>query len=206
MDAQTWIDLSRVFIQENPEFGKFFSFRFPNYPVPEHRDTLKFFCYTITYQAISTTVCNKMWQRFEQLMASLGHKETWPAEIVFSLSDDQLKNFVKLSTNKADAVRGIAAYIAENPEVFDSSKTSSEIVRSFKGKVKGVGPFTIKYFLFNLGRFDIAMNDDLVFRKGLGRVYKLPKTPTVKEAEAITNKWTGLQSVGSGMCYHIAHL
>src|SRR5438093_375826 len=98
--SQSWIELVHIFAHENPDIRSYCFKYLPEELKPKNKNILKSFCLAITYQAISTTVCDQMWKRFTTLMCELGYINDWPPEIVASLSDEQLRNTVKLSQRK----------------------------------------------------------------------------------------------------------
>lgn len=200
--SKQWIELVHSFAANNPEMKSFCFGYLPMELLPKKKDYLKHFCFCITYQAISATICGQMWMRFKKLMQELGHTKVWPPEIVASLTDEQLISHIKLSRRKADAVRNIAFYLMENP--IDVNKDTNLLINEITSSVKGVGPFTVKYFLFDcLGRLDIALYEDLLVRKGLKIIHKLDKIPTVGQCKKLTQKWGPLASIGSLICYNI---
>lgn len=202
--SKQWVELIHTFAESNPEVGPFCFKYLPMELLPKNKDYLKHFCFSITYQAISASVCGQMWSRFKKLMRGLNYTKVWPPEIVASLTDDQLLSYVKLSKRKAEAVRNIAFYLLEHP--IDVTKDSDALIKEITSNVSGVGPFTVKYFLFDcLGRLDIPLYDDLLVRKGLKIIHKLDKVPTVAQCKKLTNNWGPLASIGSLVCYNVYH-
>ena len=202
--SKEWMEYIHIFADSNPEMTKW-TFKFiPEELKPNNKDYLKQFCLAITYQALSSKVCDGMWKRFKDLMKNLGHTKIWPPEIVASLTDEQLIQEIKLSKRKAEAVRSIACYLSEN--VIDPFKTSETIIEEVSSKVKGVDPFTIKYFLLVcIGRLDISIYEDIIVRKGLKTIHGLNKVPTIPECKKLTSEWGTLASVGSLVCYNVYH-
>jgi DNA-3-methyladenine glycosylase II len=202
-DVSVWIELVHAFAATNKDMTKWVFKYLPQPLVAKRKDNLKHLCYTITYQAISSVVCNKIWKQFDDLMKSLGFSTVWPPEIVASLTDEQLRK-VQLSSRKVEAIRNVACYLATH--TIDETKSSETIAKELM-TIKGVGEFTANFFLFeNLGRLDIKMHSDLVARKGLQKIHKLEKVPSVKECEHLVKNWGPLASIGSMVCYNVAHL
>lgn len=74
-------------------------------------------------------------------------------------------------------------------------------------QIKGVGPGCKTYIKHNLfNDFENATYEtDLIFRKGLSKIYKLPGVCTVTEAKRITKTWTGPKYVGTVLCFQAHH-
>eukprot|EP00041_Stephanoeca_diplocostata_P034114 m.1144562 g.1144562 ORF g.1144562 m.1144562 type:complete len:355 (+) comp24463_c0_seq7:2650-3714(+) len=64
--------------------------------------------------------------------------------------------------------------------------------------VHGIGPWTTQmYMMFTLGRPDILPTGDLGVRKGMMKLYGLPKLPTPSQMESLAAKWAPFRSVVS---------
>ena len=95
----------------------------------------------------------------------------------------------------------------ENSDPFDLNLPTSEIVSKFTDNIKGIGPFTIKTLLeWRYAVMDIAQDEDIVFRRGLAKIYNLDKKLSVKDSIKITQKWGKYSSVGSRFCFQAAYL
>ncbi len=192
-----WVERVKTFLKSNPEFEKNRPVRIYAPPTPKYKDKMKMFAWLITYQAISTKVCGKIWADFEAVMKDLGHLDVWSPEIVMSLTDAQLKG---LSKSKKNSVRDMARFLIDKAGVLDDEKSGvDDIVRAVN--VKGVSGYTVKHYLWQNGRLDVSLEEDIVFRKGLGRIYGLGPKPTVAECRKITEKWGAFKSIGTMYCF-----
>lgn len=192
-----WVENVKLFLALHPEFEKNGPVKIYAPPTPLYRDKMKLFAYLITYQAISTKACKKMWADFESMMKELGHGDVWPPEIVMTLTDDQMKG---LSKSKKNSVRDMARFLIDKSGVLDENKGSvDDIVRAVD--VPGVGGYTVKQYLWQNGRMDVSLEEDIIFRKGLGRIYGLGSKPTIGECRKITEKWGPFKSIGTMYCF-----
>lgn len=65
-------------------------------------------------------------------------------------------------------------------------------------EVKGIGRWTAEMFLlFNLGRTDVVPMDDLGFRKGLQKAYRLRSLPAKDRMEGISSAWRPYGSIAT---------
>lgn len=85
-----------------------------------------------------------------------------------------------------------------------ASLSDDEVVRRVTS-VKGVGRWTAEMLLmFCLGRPDVFPADDLGVRKGIQRVYGLPRVPTQKEAQALSERWRPYRAVATWYLWRAA--
>ena len=209
--VDVWPIAVQCFLQDNPGFKKYGIPSLP--PPPKYSNPLKMFCYLITFQAISNSVCEKIWDRFVRAVNKrmfdngIYDSDVWRPEILHSFAFDELygKEGVGLSKRKITAIHNIATYIQEHPSIFAAGMDSQHIIKDISKSVKGVGPFVVQHFLKENGRMDITTHDDLVFRRGVQKLFRLEKTPTVSRSKKLI-KWSRFQTIGSSYCFHIAHL
>ncbi|MDE1851111.1 MAG: DNA-3-methyladenine glycosylase 2 family protein [Candidatus Micrarchaeota archaeon] len=77
------------------------------------------------------------------------------------------------------------------------SMADHEVI-SMLDEVKGIGRWTAEMFLlFNLGRADVVPMDDLGFRKGLQKAYKLRGLPEKERIERISSAWRPYGSIAT---------
>ena len=202
----------QCFLQDNPICMKYGT---PATPLgPKYKCPLKLFCYLITFQAIHHKVCTAIWDKFVNLVNArmrnngIFNTDVWKPEILYSFTHEELygRGGVGLSKRKIEAIQNIAIYLQEHPLIFDHNMESLAIIKDISKSVKGVGPFVVQHFLKEQGRLDIITHNDVVFRRGLSKVYKLDKVPTVAQSKRLTKSWIRFQTVGTLCCFHVAHL
>lgn len=94
--------------------------------------------------------------------------------------DDWLKT---LQSDKADIIRRLNEYLVNHP------LQTADDVRSLK--VQGIGPWTIATTLLVAGLDpDVFPSGDLFIQNRLQRLFQLPKRPTTKETELISQRWS----------------
>jgi DNA-3-methyladenine glycosylase II len=65
-------------------------------------------------------------------------------------------------------------------------------------EVRGIGRWTAEMFLiFSLGRTDVLPVDDLGFRKGVQKIYKLRELPDKKKLYHISKDWSPYRSIAT---------
>ena len=213
MTPSRWHSAVSRFLDENPPFKRYGAR--PATPlVPQFTNPLKRFAYFITYQAFNARSCTSMWDQLVDLvnhiLLSLNADtyDVWPPHVLLNIPDDELygRGGVGLSRNKINAIKGMARYLSQNGgPVADPRRSSSDIIRTISGQVKGVGPFTVASFLIESGRLDIANYYDLVMRRGMMIHYKLSKVPTIREAARLAETWGEFKTVGTKYMFAIAN-
>ena len=117
---------------------------------------------------------------------------------ILNMPDEKVRT-AGISFQKISYIKDLARRVHNDEIDFDSfaTKSDEEVIIELI-KVKGIGRWTAEMFLmFSLGRQDVFSFGDLGLRKGLQKVYKMKKPPTVKQAATITNKWKPFRTWGS---------
>jgi 3-methyladenine DNA glycosylase/8-oxoguanine DNA glycosylase len=205
------------FLIGNPEFIEWFH-KYPiGFALNHNTDSnptrkynlLKHIVYTIISQAISWV---KLGQRMMNAIEQRIPGDNWKPEDILNLTDEDFR-LMMFSKNKMQYARAAAQFIFDNPSLSQNltKMTSKEIVDFFidpktkKPKIPGVSYYTIKYHLYDIGRPDIAVYEDMCVREGIKYVYFTPESPrpTIAQCSKICENWGPNASIGTAMCYVI---
>ena len=142
---------------------------------------------SITSQQLSVKAGSTIFERFKKLFS----KGRITPNGILSLSDQQIRD-VGVSWSKVKYIKSIAEAVNSGSVVFESfSKMQDEEVIEKLTTIHGVGRWTAEMFLmFALGREDIFSYGDLGLRRGIQKIYRFKKEPSVKQMEKIVKKWT----------------
>lgn len=114
------------------------------------------------------------------------------------MSDDRLRS-AGFSFSKIAYTKNIARFFIDNKKEMAKvhESTDEEIIKLLTA-IKGIGVWTAEMFLMSsLGREDVFSYGDLGLRKGLQKVYKLKKEPTLKQMKKIVEVWRPYRSHGA---------
>ena len=123
-------------------------------------------------------------------------------EAVLKMRVDRLRS-VGLSRNKAEAIKDLAAKVADGtvPTEGWSKLSDDEIVERIT-EVRGIGRWTVEMFLiFDLGRMDVWPVDDYGVRKGWARIHGLDELPKPKALMAEGERFRPYRTVAAWYCW-----
>ncbi len=97
-----------------------------------------------------------------------------------------------MSNAKAKYVKNLAETIIKGIiEIDNLDDLSDEEVKKELLQVKVIGPWTAEMFLmFTLVRPDVFSHGDLGLKKGIKKIYRFKKDPSIKTVEIIIKKWS----------------
>lgn len=155
-------------------------------------------CREIIGQQLSGNVADVIFARFETLV---GKKKVAP-EVVLALSKDALRGIgmswskVRYICDLADKVKNKEVILSRLPLLDDAG-----VIRELT-KIKGIGPWTAEMFLmFTLGREDVFSLGDLGLKRGIQKLYGLPKEPTVKQMQKISSRWSPYRTIAARLLW-----
>jgi DNA-3-methyladenine glycosylase II len=125
-----------------------------------------------------------------RLLARYGGRVPTPAEILAE-DDDDFRAAVGLSHAKVRYLRSLAEHqlAGELDDERLAAMSDEEVVRTVTA-VQGIGPWSADMLLmFTLHRPDVLASGDLGIRRAVERLYGLPGLPSIREVEAIGERW-----------------
>jgi DNA-3-methyladenine glycosylase II len=151
-------------------------------------------CESIVNQQLSEKAGDTIFGRLKELFP----KRNIEALQLLKLPDDILRG-CGISRPKIAYMKGIAKEVhAKTIPFLDFTKMSNDAVIEELVKLKGIGRWTAEMFLmFTLGREDIFSYGDLGLRRGMQKLYKLKKEPSIRTAERISKKWSPYRTFAS---------
>lgn len=151
-------------------------------------------CKEIINQQLSDKAGDTIFGRFHKLFPT--GKIT--PEILITIPFEKLRS-TGPSGKKIEFMRDLARKVISREIILESLENlEDEIVIMELTKMRGIGRWTAEMFLmFVLGREDVFSFGDLGLRRGVKKLYKLKKDPTVKQLEKITQKWSPYRSYAS---------
>jgi DNA-3-methyladenine glycosylase II len=155
---------------------------------------------TILFQQLAGPAARSIQRKWFALYSRDGRPPT-PKEVLRT-TDEQFRAS-GVSRQKAGYLRDLAEKTLDRTLDFRGleSMTDEEIVGRITA-VKGLGEWSAHMFMmFTLGRPDVLAVGDLGIRNGMKVAYRLPETPTPKEALAIGAPWAPFRSVGGWYMY-----
>jgi DNA-3-methyladenine glycosylase II len=157
-------------------------------------------CRSILYQQLAGKAAATIHGRFLALFDG----DPTP-EAVLAIADGPLRA-AGLSGNKERAVRDLATKVAEGTvELGRVSRLPDERLIDELVTVRGIGRWTAEMFLmFQLGRLDVWPVDDLGVRKGYGRMFGWPVSPTAKALVPLGEQFRPYRSVAAWYCWAAA--
>ena len=149
---------------------------------------------SIVYQQLSGASAFAIWNRF----LKLGGHDRLHAQDVAGLSMEEMRA-VGLSRQKGGYLKGLAAdFVAGKLSNKLLSTMTTEQVTERLMSVRGIGRWTTNMFeIFHLGRQDVLPIGDLAVLRGIGKLFKLDRPPTPKQAEALTEHWKPYRSLAT---------
>ncbi|TBR11975.1 MAG: DNA-3-methyladenine glycosylase 2 family protein [Candidatus Nitrosotenuis sp.] len=147
----------------------------------------------IITQQLSGAAADSISKKFRKLY----QRYPRPADVI-STSDSKLRS-AGLSKMKVTYIKDLSEKIQSKELRISSLKDrSDEEVISHLTQVKGIGRWTAEMFLiFSLGRPDVLPVGDLGLRKGIQRLYSMPRLPEKGEIEQIAEKWRPYRTVAT---------
>jgi DNA-3-methyladenine glycosylase II len=144
-------------------------------------------CESIVNQQLSEKAGDTIFGRLKDLFP----ERKIDAQRLMKLPDDLLRG-CGISRPKIAYMKAIAKEVcAETIPFPDFAKMTNDGVIEELVKLKGIGRWTAEMFLmFTLGREDIFSYGDLGLRRGMQKLYKLKKEPSIRTAERISKKWS----------------
>lgn len=143
-------------------------------------------CQEIIGQQLSGKVADVIFNRFKNL-----YSNDINPKVVFNTPHEKLRG-IGMSNAKAKYVKNLAETIIKGIIVIDRlDDLSDEKVKKELLQVKGIGPWTVEMFLmFTLARPDVFSHGDLGLKKGIKKIYRFKKDPSIKTVERIIKKWS----------------
>lgn len=159
----------------------------PDKPKLHENDLFAELCDTIVSQQLSGKAAATIFGRFKNLFPT--KKPT--AEKLLKLPDEKIRS-AGCSWAKVRSLKDLAQKVIDKTVKLESlDSMDDEGVKTHLTQIKGIGPWSADMFLmFALGREDIFSFGDLGLKKGLMKVYRLKKEPTIKQMEKIISKWS----------------
>lgn len=132
-------------------------------------------------------------------MLALFKPGRFPTPQEYLKMSDQKLRAIGFSNSKVAYTKNIARFFIERKKEMQKIHefTDEEVIKLLT-EIKGVGVWTAEMFLMSsLGREDVFSYGDLGLRKGLQKVYKFKKEPTLKQMEKIVEAWKPYRTHGA---------
>ena len=158
-------------------------------------DPFTVLCQSIVHQQVSMKAGATI---FGRLLAVGGHGKKMSTRKVLAAPVEALRG-VGLSGMKVSYVKDLAhkSQSGELPLKRLVRMDDAAIIEALIA-VKGIGIWSAQMFLmFHLGRLDVLPVGDLGLRKGVQRVYGLPKQPTPAELKERAQAWAPFRSIAT---------
>ncbi len=156
-------------------------------PIVPSNDYFSDLCEIIIQQQLSEKAGETIWHRFLKLFPRLT-----PAKVL--ATPDATIRAAGISWSKITYLKNLAKH-GDLRRVRDMS--DEQVIRELT-KIQGIGPWSAEMFLmFSLGREDVFSYGDLGLRRGLQKLYKFKKEPTIKQMEKIVRKWSPYRTYGA---------
>jgi DNA-3-methyladenine glycosylase II len=149
----------------------------------------------IVSQQLSVKAADTIFKRF----AALVPRKKFPTpKDILKLSTAKMRK-AGLSRMKVSFIKDLAKKVLDKTvNLKEIEEWPDEKVMEHLVAVKGIGPWTAEMFLiFSLQREDIFSYGDLGLRNAIQKLYKMKKTPTLRQAQKITEKWKPYRSLAS---------
>ena len=176
------------FVEQNPQFKPYLYLIPKNYkpPVPKEVTSVK---HCIIYYICNTGVRASFSQKlFKNIFNS--H---------YTLKNDIEKTLIFVNKSKKESIKQALLL----PEDFS--------IESFKqNKIQGIGVSGFCFLLSSFSPFyeikNLTSYTDIVFCKGLQKIYNLSKRPSSSEAKKIVDTWkTEHKFIGNLLCFQVFH-
>jgi len=140
---------------------------------------------SIIFQQLAYKAAISIWNRFEEFIV-----EITPENILLASYDSLRK--CGLSNAKVNYIKNIAEAVQNNDLDFTHfNEMSDEAIIDKLVKIKGIGKWTAEMFLiFSLNRKNVLSFGDFAIVKGLRWLYHMKEDPSIKQLEAIKNKFS----------------
>jgi len=195
------------FYQRYPEDWQWFEY----YPLKPFREVwvhpMEFFTDAITQQGFRYTSARKLHAKFAAYLRSRG--VSWNDTVAIAeMSEAELVK-VGFSKPKAKVLKNVAQVLSSYNEEEIKLMSPEQVYETFL-PIKGIGKWSLQYWLIHYFHQPLMFSEDRLTRLGLQHMFKLPKLPTVKQSEKICRErwgnmaWFGAMiamSVG-GLLYH----
>lgn len=183
-----------------PEDAVWFDWHPFGHSRPKLREPMDFFCQAVAEQGWKADRAHEIHARLSRLING-----QWLPEVILSLTDTQLTKDVGYSRPKVETVRALAEFWAEH-SLAEVKDMSNDEIRAHLKAIKGIGDWTISYFLLYQLHRQILFVEDRLPRLGLQFVLNLKKTPTIAEAKRITTRrWGDLAYFGVMIMFNLGH-
>ena len=195
-----------------------FSSKFPNdivwyyqYPFSLHnhlntilRPPMDWFCQAVAEQGWKPERAKQIYNKMFNLLSGLECKN-WDPVIIFSLTDEQLTKQVGYSKPKAETIRQLASFWMEH-SIEEIKHLNNDQIIELLSFIKGIGIWTINYWLSHQLCRKVIWIEDRLPRIGLQFILDLPKLPTIKEAKNIVQqRWGEYAYFGVMILFQIGH-
>ncbi|MGD0075708.1 MAG: DNA-3-methyladenine glycosylase [Candidatus Binataceae bacterium] len=168
---------------------------------PEHFQAL---VRAIMFQQLAGAACQAILDRFMALFPDSPFPT--PAQVL-EATEEQLRG-AGLSRQKLTYLKDLARHVAEDSLDFhrfphmEDEEVIADLIR-----VKGIGRWTAEMFLmFNLGRPDVLPVDDLGFRAGVMKSYRMRQMPTAKQLRKLGERWRPYRTVAVWYLWQVTRL
>ena len=154
---------------------------------------------TIIYQQLAGKAAASIHARFQALLGGT----VSPTEVL-SLEVETLQS-AGLSKAKSLAVLDLARHAQEGLLQLDTlEELEDDALVKRLCTVRGIGPWTAQMFLiFQLGRLDVWPTGDLAVRRGFGKAFELPTSPTARELEPMGDPFRPYRSIVAWYCWRV---
>ena len=162
-------------------------------PVPLRRRPAGFpgLARIIVGQQLSIASAEAIWGRF------VGAFPGCDENAVANADDDELRA-PGLSAAKIKALRAAASACRDGLDLQALAEMPSEDAHRCLTGIKGIGPWSADiYLLFCLGYADIFPAGDLALRKAMALAFDWEQSPSIKEVEKISVKWSPWRGVAA---------
>jgi 3-methyladenine DNA glycosylase/8-oxoguanine DNA glycosylase len=198
-----WMELVNEFEQKYPQDSVWFDMYPFTAPYKPLRKPMDFFCEAIAEQGWKMDRAVEMHNKMKSLLNSIDCYD-WNPIIIFSLSDSQLKE-VGYSRPKVETIRNLAHFWIEH-SLDDVKLLSDKDIIELLLPIKGIGMWTIKYWLQTQLHRRVLFIEDRLPRIGLQFILNLEKVPTISQAEKIVKKrWGEFAFLGVMICTQVGH-
>jgi DNA-3-methyladenine glycosylase II len=139
---------------------------------------------------------------YDRLQTAAGGRVT--PHRVAALSEADLRR-AGLTRQKASYCHGLAlAIVGGDLDLRAVAQLEDDAARTHLQTLPGIGPWTADiYLLMALRRPDVWPDGDLALIKGLQRLRRLRRMPTVERARRLTASWSPWRAVGARVLWHL---
>lgn len=144
-------------------------------------------CEAIINQQLSEKAGSTIFNRFLDLLP----KRKATPKFVLAIDEKKLRG-VGMSWSKVRFIRSLAESFQKKTIDFVDlqTKMDDEVIQTLT-ELHGIGPWTAEMFLmFSLGRPDVFPTRDVGLRRAIQKLYKLKKSPTIRQMERLSKKWS----------------